>query len=56
MQLLCDSSVSKYCQFKCVDRLLCYYNEKQRNVDDYEQDLHVVPCSRAEIFQTSELS
>uniref|UniRef100_A0A914XGQ9 Uncharacterized protein n=1 Tax=Plectus sambesii TaxID=2011161 RepID=A0A914XGQ9_9BILA len=43
VQILCQSEVSRYAEFKCVDRFLCSGDHG---------NLHQVPCSRAEIFQT----
>ncbi len=44
VEILCASEVSRYVEFKCVDRLLC--------LDADCVQLERVPCSRAEIFQS----
>ncbi|KAL4002794.1 GDP dissociation inhibitor family protein [Acanthocheilonema viteae] len=50
VKLLCDSGVAKYCEFKCVDRLLsCVSNEGLNS-------LKVAPCSRGEIFRSDTIS
>ncbi|EJD75035.1 hypothetical protein LOAG_17745 [Loa loa] len=50
VKLLCDSGVAKYCEFKCVDRLLSYASNDGLN------SLEVVPCSRGEIFRSDVIS
>ncbi|CAG9531550.1 unnamed protein product [Cercopithifilaria johnstoni] len=50
VKLLCDSGVAKYCEFKCVDRLLCCTSDKSPS------SLEVVPCSRGEIFRSGVIS
>uniref|UniRef100_A0A915Q589 Rab proteins geranylgeranyltransferase component A n=1 Tax=Setaria digitata TaxID=48799 RepID=A0A915Q589_9BILA len=50
VKLLCDSGVAKYCEFKCVNRLLSCSSENGSN------SLEVVPCSRGEIFQSEAIS
>ncbi|VDN90498.1 unnamed protein product [Brugia pahangi] len=50
VKLLCDSGVAKYCEFKCVDRLLSHISNKGSN------RLEVVPCSRGEIFRSDAIS
>uniref|UniRef100_A0A915AIX1 Rab proteins geranylgeranyltransferase component A n=1 Tax=Parascaris univalens TaxID=6257 RepID=A0A915AIX1_PARUN len=55
VQVICDSEVSKYCEFKCVDRLLCL-SAKANYAEGALQELQVVPCSRSEIFQSEAIS
>uniref|UniRef100_A0A0M3IPX5 Rab proteins geranylgeranyltransferase component A n=1 Tax=Ascaris lumbricoides TaxID=6252 RepID=A0A0M3IPX5_ASCLU len=55
VQVICDSEVSKYCEFKCVNRLLCL-SAKANYAEGPLQELQVVPCSRSEIFQSEAIS
>ncbi|CAJ0930019.1 unnamed protein product, partial [Mesorhabditis belari] len=48
VQTLCDSEVSKYAEFKCVNRLLCFC--------DGDKKICRVPYNRSEIFETDQLS
>ncbi|VDN02040.1 unnamed protein product [Thelazia callipaeda] len=50
VKLLCDSSVARYCEFKSVDRFLCFSSQEDLS------PLLVVPCSRGEIFRSDILS
>lgn len=54
MKLLCDSGVAKYCEFKCVDRFLGCSGSNEGSSGSIS--LSVVPCSRAEIYQTDAIS
>ncbi|MFH4983577.1 hypothetical protein AB6A40_010286 [Gnathostoma spinigerum] len=54
VQTLCDSEVAKYCEFKCVDRFLCIAEESEEDGSCFHY--HVVPSSRAEIFQSETIS
>ncbi|CAD6188646.1 unnamed protein product [Caenorhabditis auriculariae] len=51
VQVLCDSQVSKYAEFKLVDRQLCPLAEADGNIS-----FHRVPCSKGEIFTSQVLS
>lgn len=54
VKLLCDSGVAKYCEFKCVDRFLGCSGSNEGSSGTIS--LSVVPCSRAEIYQTDAIS
>ena len=51
VQTLVDSEVSKYAEFKMVDRFLCMERTEGKENLNYCP----VPCSRAEIFQSKHL-
>ncbi|KHN86779.1 Rab proteins geranylgeranyltransferase component A [Toxocara canis] len=55
VQVICDSEVSKYCEFKCVGRLLCL-SANEDSVEGTLLNLQVVPCSRSEIFQSEAIT
>lgn len=48
VKLLCDSTVARYCEFKCIDRFISFTGD--------DLTLEVVPCSRSEIFQCETIS
>ena len=50
-QTLIDSEVSKYAEFKLVDRFLCMEIKRENEGLNYCS----VPCSRGEIFQSKNL-
>ena len=46
VELLISSDVAKYCEFKCVSRVLTSLDSK----------LQSVPCSRADVFASKQVS
>lgn len=46
VELLISSDVSKYCEFRCITRVLTMLKDK----------LEVVPCSRADVFASHDVS
>ena len=46
VDLLISSNISKYAEFKCLKKVLTWRNDK----------LELVPCSRADVFATKNVS
>ncbi len=46
MDLLISSNIARYAEFRCVTRILTWFRNK----------LELVPCSRADVFSTKEVS
>ncbi|VDN51901.1 unnamed protein product [Dracunculus medinensis] len=56
VDLLCQSEVAKYCEFKCIDRLLHCVDGQTMDSGNPVMNFQIVPCSRADIFQSEVLS
>lgn len=46
MDLLISSNIARYAEFRCVTRILTWFHDK----------LETVPCSRADVFSTKDVS
>uniref|UniRef100_A0A158R5F6 Rab proteins geranylgeranyltransferase component A n=1 Tax=Syphacia muris TaxID=451379 RepID=A0A158R5F6_9BILA len=55
VDVLCNSTVSRYCQFKNVDRFLCCTNTEEVIYKDVSPTFDLVPYTRTEIFTTTKL-